>query len=206
MTKETKLRDVDIVIYALYELGGWQERIHTEDIALRCFKIAPSKFSWVKYKDYPDLMAVWFALGDAKKERYGALVVGGSERKKGSGKDRFGGWRLSEKGLQWIKDNKYRIEETLHGGMSPDDRLLEDRRLKTLIRSQAYNKFITQGEKAEISHAEFAESLVCTVNTKPEILQERLEQLYSAADVLKQSEVKRYLNYCRNRFSKLTGS
>lgn len=200
--KESKLSDVDIVIYALYELGGWQERIHTEDIALRCFKIAPSKFSWVKHKEYPDLMAVWFALGDAKKERYGALVVGGSERKKGSGKDSFGGWRLSEKGLQWIKDNKPRIEEALHGSMSPDTRLLEDRRLKTLIRSQAYYKYITQGEKAEISHAEFAESLVCTVNTKPEILLERLEQLFSAADTLKQNEVKQYINYCRHRFSK----
>lgn len=204
--KESKLSDVDIVIYALYELGGWQERIHTEDIALRCFKIAPSKFSWVKYRQYPDLMAVWYALGSAKKGTYGGLVIGGSERKKGSGKDKFGGWRLSEKGLQWIKDNKYRLEEAIHGGMSPDNRLLEARRLKTLIRSEAYSKFMTKSEKAEISHAEFAESLVCTVNTKSEVLQERLEQLYSVADIFKQSEVKRYLDYCHKRFSKqITG-
>lgn len=203
MIKENKLSDVDIVIYALYDLGGWQERIHTEDIALRCFKVAPSKFSWVKYKEYPDLMTAWFALGDAKKERYGALVVGGSERKKGSGKDSFGGWRLSERGLQWIKANKHRIEEALYGGISPDTRLLEDRRLKTLIKSQAYRKYIIHGEKAEISHAEFAESLVCTVNTKPEILLERLDQLFLVADTLKQNEVKHFINYCRHRFSKI---
>ncbi len=201
VAKENKLSDVDVVLYALYKLGGWQERIHTEDIALKCYKLAPSKFSWVKYKEYPDLMAVWFALGDAKKERYGALVVGGSERKKGSGKDKFGGWRLSENGLQWIKDNQYRIEESLYGGFSPDSRLIEGRRLKTLTNSQAYIKFLRQGEKAAISHAEFAESLICTVNTKPEILKERLEQLYSAADLLKQTDVKRYLDYCRKRFS-----
>jgi len=201
-TKESRLSVIDIVLYALYQLGGWQERVHTEDIALRCFQLAPSKFSWVKYKQYPDLMTAWYALGSAKKSPYGNLVIGGSERKRGSGKDKFGGWRLSEKGLEWIKDNKQRIEEALQGGMSPDDRLIEDRRLKTLIRSRAYNKFIAQGEKTEISHADFAESLVCTVNTKPEILQERLEQLYSAAGVLKQSEVQRYLDYCRKYFHK----
>lgn len=176
--KENKLSDVDIVVYALYQLRGWQERIHTEDIALKSFQISPSKFSWVKYKEYPDLMTAWYALCDAKKERYGALVIGGSERKKGSGKDRFGGWRLSEKGLQWINDNKRRIEEALDTGISPDNRLLEDRRLKTLIKSQGYNKFIKQSEKADISHAELAESILCTVNTKPEILKERIEQLY----------------------------
>jgi hypothetical protein len=202
LTKENKLSEVDIVIYSLYQLGGWQERIHTEDIALRCFQTAPSKFSWIKYKQYPDLMTAWYALGRAKKGRYGGLVIGGSERKKGTGKDKFGGWRLNEKGLQWIEDNRYRIEEALFGGMSPDDRLIEARRLKTLIKSQAYKKHVSQGEKAEISHAEFAESLICTVNTKPEMLRERLEQLYSAAEVLKQIEVKQYLDYCRNRFNK----
>lgn len=43
------LSNIDIVVYALYVLGGWRERIHTEDIALKCFEIAPSRFSWVKY-------------------------------------------------------------------------------------------------------------------------------------------------------------
>lgn len=200
--KEGKLSDIDIVLYTLYMLGGWQERVHTEDIALKCYELAPTKFSWVKYPQYPDSMAVWYALGDAKKTRYGSLVVGGSERKRGSGKDKFGGWRLSEKGIIWIKQNLNRIEEALKGSVSPDNRLQADRRIKTLINSKAFAKYLAKGEKADISHAEFAESLTCTVNTKPEILAERLQQLYSSADILKQNKVKQYIEYCRKRFTK----
>jgi len=200
--KETKLSDVDVVLYALYLLGGWQERVHTEDIALKSYELTPTKFSWVKYPQYPDSMAVWYALGDAKKDRYGALVVGGSERKKGSGKDKFGGWRLSEKGVIWIKDNINRIELSLKGNVSPENRLLVDRRIKALMNSKAFNNYLVKGEKAIISHAEFAESLTCTVNTKPEVLYERLEQLYSSANILNQYEVKQYIDFCRNRFTK----
>ena len=69
-----KLSDIDIALYALYLLGGWQKRVHTEDIALRCYKLVPSKFSWVKYPQYPDPAPTRFALGDAKKKKYGMLV------------------------------------------------------------------------------------------------------------------------------------
>ncbi len=64
---EESLSNIDIVVYALYALGGWRERIHTEDIALKCYEIAPSKFSWVKYPQYPDNHTAYLSLGDAKK-------------------------------------------------------------------------------------------------------------------------------------------
>ena len=34
-----------LVVYALYLLGGDTERVHTEDIALRCFELFPASFS-----------------------------------------------------------------------------------------------------------------------------------------------------------------
>lgn len=203
MTDQLKsLNDRDIALYALFTLGGWQERIHTEDIAIKCFHLAPSKFSWVKHKEYPDIMTAWYALGDAKKPKYGSLVIGGSERKKGGGKDKFGGWRLTEAGIDWIKENRNKIEEALSGAVSPNARLVEDRRLKSLLKSGGYAKFLSLGEDAQISHAEFAESLICTVITKPEILRENLEQLYSSAKMLNQEDAIRYLDYCKKRFEK----
>ena len=194
MTPETILNDRDIVIYALYSLGGYQNRVHTEDIALKCYEIAPSRFSWVKYPRYPDIQPVRFALEKCK-----SLIVGSSERKQSS---TIPGWRLTEKGIQWIEVNIGRVERQLEVKQSPKERLVGSRRLKSLMKSPAFSKFTTRGEKTEIPYVEFAESLICTVNTKPEILLERLEQLYSTADILKQNEVKEYLNYCRKRFSK----
>ncbi len=77
-----ELSNEEIVLYALHLLGGWHKRVHTEDIALKCFELAPSKFSWTKYPKYPDLAPARFALESAKNSQYGSLVEGESERKK----------------------------------------------------------------------------------------------------------------------------
>ena len=196
---DMELSDKDIVLYGLYLLGGWQERIHTEDITLKCHQLAPSRFSWVKYPQYPDIQPVRFAL-EKLGAKHGGLVDGKSERKD---KAVVGGWRLTESGVQWIEANIARIERCLAKDVSIKERLPENRRIKELFRSLAFRKFQQYGEKTEISHAEFAESLVCTVNTKADVLIERLEQLYSAGEELKRQEIKNYVNFCRDKFALL---
>ena len=201
--KLNKLSDKDIVLYALYLLGGWQKRVHTEDLALKCYQLAPSKFSWVKYPEYPDLAPARFALEAAKKPKYGTLVKGESERKRTV--KSIGGWILTAEGIKWIKVNKTRIEQYLGKHRPTGDRLAADRKLKEFLKSVAFKKFREYGEEAEISHAEFAESLVCTVNTRAEVLNARLEQLYSIAEELRKEEVKNYVNFCRKKFASLLG-
>jgi len=192
--QEVSLNDKDIVIYALYILGGYQKRVHTEDVALKCYELAPTRFSWIKYPQYPDIQPVRFTLEKCK-----PLIVGSSERKPPT---TVTGWRLTNDGIQWIKTNINRIETQLGKKQPPTERLVDSRRIKTLMNSKAFNKYLAEGEKAEISHAEFAESLVCTVNTKPEIFSERIEQLHSTADLLNQDKVKQYLDLCRKHFTK----
>lgn len=194
----------DIAVYALYLLKGWQMRIHTEDIALKCYQLAPSKFSWVKYPKYPDIAPTRFALEAAKKPENGALVKGESERKRTT--KSIGGWMLTTKGTRWIKANKLRIELYLGKHTPIGDRLSRDRRLKELFKSTAFNKFRSYGEKAEISHADFAESLVCTVNTRAEVLNDRLDLLSSIAEELERKEIKNYIDFCRKRFVLILGS
>ncbi|MFN8385664.1 MAG: hypothetical protein U0X92_04480 [Anaerolineales bacterium] len=198
------LSNIDIVVYALYLLGGWHERIHTEDIALKCFELAPSRFSWIKYPNYPDNHTAYLSLGDAKKQKYGSLVEGESERKKErttKGIPRFGGWKLTLRGVEWLETNKARIEMSLGKRATIGKRLDTDRKLQDLINSMGFRKFMKDGEQADISHAVFAESLVCTVNTPPETLNERLDQLHATAEILKRDDVKRYLRFCRKKFS-----
>jgi len=194
MIQEVWLNDKDIVIYALYVLGGYQRRVHTEDIALKCYEIAPARFSWTKYPQYPDIQPVRFALEKCK-----PLIIGSSERKSPTP---ITGWRFTSDGIQWMKVHLSRIEKQLGKKQPPTERLVDNRRMKVLIKSQAFKKYLVEGENAEISHAEFAESLVCTVNTKPAILSERIEQLHSTADLLNQDKVKQYLNFYRKFFAK----
>ena len=46
----------EIILFALYELGGAQGPVHTEDVAHRVFQypIGRQKYRWEKYKKYPD--------------------------------------------------------------------------------------------------------------------------------------------------------
>lgn len=197
VTQEAWLNDKDIVVYALYVLGGYQRRVHTEDIALKCYEIAPARFSWTKYPQYPDIQPVRFALEKCK-----PLVTGSSERRLPTP---ITGWRLTNDGMQWIKVHLSRIEKQLGRKQPPSERLVDNRRMRVLINSKAFKKYLAEGEEAEISHAEFAESLVCTVNTKPAIVSERIEQLHSAAELLKQNKVKQYLSFYRRLFAKQLG-
>jgi len=205
MKRERKdiLSDKDIAVYALYVLGGWQKRIHTEDVALKCYELAPSKFSWVKYPQFPDPTPTRFALEAAKKPKYGALVKGESERKRTLGN--IGGWMLTADGIKWVSANMKRIEEYLGKRRPTGERLLADRKLKALTESGGFRKFKLYGEQADLSHAEFAESLLCTVNTKAQILNDRLEQLHSIAEELKKDDVKGYIDFCRKKFASILG-
>ncbi len=194
-----QLSDKDIVIYALYLLGGWQKRVHTEDIAIKCFELAPNRFSWIKYPQFPDLAPARFALEAAKKQMNGNLVEGESERK--GDRRGIGGWRLTGSGLSWIEINKKRIEFSLEKKDIGGERLLSDRRFKELLRSMAFKKFMDMGENATINMAEFTESLVCTINTSREILRERIEQLKIVATKQKNLSVVKYLDFCKQIFN-----
>jgi hypothetical protein len=197
-----ELTDRDIVLYALYILGGWQKRVHTEDVALRCFELAPSKFSWTKYPQYPDITPARFTLETAKKTDSGELVKGQSERKKsGTG---IGGWVLTQAGITWIKGNLSRIEKSLDREGVVGDRLIADRKIYELIRSVAFKKFKAKGRNADISTAEMAESLLCTVNAKPEVIRDRLDQLFTIAEVLKRAVIKDYVLFCKEKMGEHT--
>jgi len=89
---KTKPKQFEVAVMALYLLGGATRSTDTEDVAVKCHELAPTLFSWQKYKDQINLELVRVSLSDAKKTKNGELVSG-------SGRE---GWRLSPKGLDWI--------------------------------------------------------------------------------------------------------
>jgi hypothetical protein len=96
----TPLRHFEVGVAALYALGGATKAIDTEDLAVRCHQLAPSLFAWQKYKQQINLELVRVCLSDAKKQKNGGLVSG-------SGRE---GWRLTAKGLDWVKNNAGRLQ------------------------------------------------------------------------------------------------
>jgi hypothetical protein len=81
----------ELVVLALYMIGGGERVVDTEDVAVKVHEIAPGRFSWRKYPEQINLELVRVALSDAGKPKNGALVDG-------TGKS---GWSLTAAGQRW---------------------------------------------------------------------------------------------------------
>ena len=94
------LRTTELVTLAVYQLGGTQRHVDTEDVAVKVFQFAPKRFGWRKYPEQINLELVRVYLSDAKKVEHGELLSG-------SGKT---GWQLTRKGLDWLGSARKRLD------------------------------------------------------------------------------------------------
>ncbi|MCI0590121.1 MAG: hypothetical protein L0Y67_00690 [Gammaproteobacteria bacterium] len=97
-------RRQDVVVLAVYVLGGDAKSIDTEEVAVKCHELAPGMFSWQKYPEQINLELVRVRLSEAKNPKCGALLTGSGRQ----------GWRLSAKGLRWATS---RGKELLREGL-----------------------------------------------------------------------------------------
>lgn len=87
-----ELSNVDVVVLAVYALGGERGPVDTEDVAMKASELAPGRFTWRKYPGQVDLERVRVRLSEAKKPEHGSLLAGGGSK---------GGWHLTSAGLSW---------------------------------------------------------------------------------------------------------
>lgn len=97
-TKPLKLNQIDCVVLAVFELGGAQQRVRTEDVAVRANAIGNGVFAWVHYPDQINLELVRVKLSDAKKPQCGKLVAGTGNS----------GWSLTPAGLARAQELQHR--------------------------------------------------------------------------------------------------
>ena len=198
-------RNPDFVVYSLYLLGGDTKRVHTEDIALKCFELFPSVFSWVKYPVYPDKDIVRVALTDARKEMYGARVEGRAGTKRGlSSKTNRepveDGWILTSCGIQWVCENLEDLERVAGASRFKEHR---QKILIQLKRVREHRLFIQYAESTERFYpmiGDIADLLRCRVDAEPEIWQGRFDRIRRQAESAGQVEVLDFINKCEQAY------
>ena len=87
------LSNHQIVVIAVYLIGGDSQRVDTEDVAVKASEIAPGRFTWRKYPQQINIETVRKRLWDACKPEKGGYVLG-------SEKD---GWLLTEAGVKFAR-------------------------------------------------------------------------------------------------------
>ena len=181
----------EMVVHALYLLGGATHRFHTEDIALKCFELWPSAFSWTKYPEYPDKDIVRVALTDARKEKYGFLVDGRTGQTRGQAKRtkrrRTGdGWSLTDAGVNWAEKNKASFDST--GEITKDHRQKSMQVLSKLRRHDVFALYDDSPQEFYPSIGDLADLLRCRVDAEDAVWRDRFERIRKHAVATGQDE------------------
>jgi len=186
------LANWQIAVLALYTLGGATSRQNGEDVAVKCFEIAPRRFGWEKYKEYPHLELARVALRDAKKEKYGVLVSGSEAQ----------GWLLTADGRSWCEAHagSFGVGESSRGWSALAEP--EARALRQLRSHRIFNQW-KRGDWA-VAFYEIADALGFPADAPRPAVARRMEELAGAADVAGLSEVKDFVEWLGNEVASST--
>lgn len=199
-----KISNWEIVVYALHRLGGGLRFISTEDIAIKCFKIAPSSFSWIKYPKYPDKDAVRLALFHAREV---GLVRGRAGKGKGlatrtNAVPALDGWSLTAEGAKWILEHGTRLEKSLkfYEPYSHRQELLQ--KLDRVRQHPLFQHFLEQPEGFVPSIGEMAELFRCRVDADQNTWDKRFNMVIGQANMVDDSNITKFVKCCIDSLKK----
>ena len=141
-----ELSNVQIVLLAIFDLGGETNSIDIEDIAIKAFEFAPEKFSWRKFKDKIDLRVVSYAIKDAMIPKKGPSLISGNNKH---------GFMLTIDGLNWARSfitTSESIKSSSYRNKSISEKIILEK--NRLVSSTAYLKYIS-GESGNITLSDF---------------------------------------------------
>ena len=199
---EVQIPNRNLVVYALYLLGGESKRVHTEDIAVKCFELFPSSFSWTRHPKYPDKDIVRVALIDARKNQHGCLVQGRAGQKMGlatktNREPAPDGWILTPKGVDWVRENASRFEQGAVKQEAKEHRQEILRQLRRLRDHHLFQEFQAEPHRFAPSIGDLADLLRCRVDAAPAVWTRRLEKHRGQAQAAGQSDVVEFLERCQ---------
>jgi hypothetical protein len=200
---EKVLTNIDVALYALLKLGGFEKRVHTEQIAFKAYQLDPARFGWrlkeFRDKHFPDKEPVRIALMDAAKEKYGALVDGRSGVES-SGKD-ADGWMFTPAGAKWIREREPNIGRRL-GIQSSKLPQTETARFVKQIKSQPL--FIAEsGNLSNESPFAFTDMLNVSPDATRAVVSRKFQRLCTIAELAGDDEVRAFLGACTTQFARL---
>lgn len=193
-----QLSNIDVALLALYDLGGAQKAIHAEDVALRCWKLVPERFSWKKYREFPDVEPARFALEDAAKPRYGELAR--LVLRKIAGKPQAH-WMLTAAGVEYVHAHMEQFQALMAAPARIAAHHTEsDQLVFSLEKHAAFKKYAATGTCDSVEPYEFTDMLRCSLDASPKVLRGRLESLKARLAAARKPKVIDFLEACEFRF------
>lgn len=206
-----KLINLEIAVYALHLSGGASKPVRTEDVALKCFELAPESFSWVHHPQYPDKDIVRVALTDARKAKSGALVTGRAGTgirvvPQSRGELSTDGWMLNEAGVKWVLSNEERLSMELGQKGTNYQRQELLRKIQRVRAHRLFSTYRSSPKQFKPSLGELADLLRCRVDAESAIWSKRIDLLKNQALLVQQDDVISFVLSCETRIRQLLGN
>lgn len=185
MSPSDEAANWEIFLWALYQLGGDSQFIDIEDVAFKCFEIAPSRFAWRTRTDLPDYKKCAKGLQEAEARRPSMLV---------KTRDSFGR-QLTAEGQRWIEVNTKRLSQLLQTGIPvPEPKRRPTSRMLAEIETSA--PFVDWRQTGALPQEKWriADVLRCSPDSNPATWSDRLESARAVAYAADKESILRFLD------------
>lgn len=201
--KTEKISNKDIVLFALYELGGAKAGVHTEDIAHRVFQypIGRQRYRWERYNMYPDKERVSRELRRLKNWSGTAYVKGHVNI--GANKDRVDGWLLTPAGVDRVKASESQLTKTVTKEVGAHSVYEVEELRGRIVNNNCYKIYLKDPSLASAKDQDLTNMLYCLPDASSEKLQSAFDELLANAKAVEANELITFLETVRTRFGHL---
>jgi hypothetical protein len=182
------IKNTDILLWALFELGGSDAFVDVEDIMLKAFDLVPERFCWRTRRDLPDKLKGNSALHGADATSPRLLIKNGQHQR-----------RLTLEGQTWIETNFDRLAAALTGEIKvePPKTRRTFQMISELTRSELFAAWVQSNELSP-DKWRFADLFRCSPDSAQSVWRHRLETLRSAAYASGREDALKFLDQIAN--------
>ena len=180
----------DVFVLALYLLGGADKDVGVEDVCLKCFEIAPARFSWRTHPELPDGVKGLKALSVAENKTHVGLILR---------PNKFN-CRLTLDGIKWVEAYRAILEKNYSKAIVQASKTTNqhERRRHELKKSDAWAKFLIDPKTVEISDA--AAALQCSAASPMSVWSGRVNDLRRTGDLLSDESILNFADFVEAHF------
>ena len=180
----------DVFVWALYLLGGADKDVGVEDVCLKCFEIAPARFSWRTHPELPDGVKGLKALSVAENKTHVGLILR---------PNKFN-CRLTLDGIKWVEAYIAILEKNYSKAIVQASKTTNqhERRRHELKKSDAWAKFLIDPKTVEISDA--AAALQCSAASPMSVWSGRVNDLRRTWDLLSDESILNFADFVEAHF------
>jgi hypothetical protein len=183
MIAET-IKNTDIFLWAIFELGGADHFVDVEDVMLEAFRLVPERFCWRTNSELPDKLKLNPALHGADAATPKLLIKNGPNQR-----------RLTIQGQQWIEDNFDHLAAALGGDVKIE--APKTRRSSRLVGDLTRSDLFTAWRDTSTLVPEkwrYADLFRCSPDSAAGIWKHRLENFRSAAYAAGRDDILTFLD------------